>query len=346
MAKRKLISVIVLSTITLSLFVSCFSEEYWPGFRWRDSEPEKQGMDPELLRQISDHVKKDLSGTTSVLVIRNGNIVFEEYYKGDKKTLRDAWSVTKSFTSALTGIAIEQGVLEGVDQKIIGFFPEFDTGELNPYVRDITIRHLLTMTSGFNETNYDTFILKEMKSMLESSEQSPPGGPFIYGSSGPQLLSMVITKTTGKTLEEYGKQNLFDPLGITHYKWTTFYGYTFGDDGLQLRSRDMAKMGYLYLKQGRWKNKQLISPEWIHESTHYQVELPNAARPEGSYGYLWYPNSTHGIYAFMAFGAGGQIIYVIPDLDLIIVITGENILGVWLEPLSIIDDYVVPAIIE
>lgn len=346
MEKRKFILVIVLLTITLYLFVGCNSKEYWPRSTWRESESGKQGMNSEILGQINNYIRENLPDTTSILVIRNGYIVFEEYYKGDKETLRNTWSVAKSFTSALTGIAIEQGILEGVDQKMIGFFPEFDTGDLNPYVREITIRNLLTMTSGFNEVNYDTFILKEMKSMLESSEQSPPGDAFIYGSSGPQLLSMIITKATGKTLEEYGKQNLFDPLGITQYKWTTFYGYTFGDDGLQLSSRDMAKMGYLYLNQGRWENKQLISPEWIHDSTHYQVELPNAAQPEGSYGYLWYSNSTHGYYAFMAFGAGGQFIYVIPDLDLIIVITGENILGVWLEPLTIVDDYIVPAIIK
>jgi CubicO group peptidase (beta-lactamase class C family) len=350
MEKKKLISIVVLLIIALFLFVSCGSGEYWSGSRWRDSEPEKQGMDPELLAQITSHVKEELPRTTSVLVIRNGYIVFEEYYKGDKKTQRGSWSITNAVTSALIGIAIDQGIIENLDQKMIDFFPEFESEELNSYVRNITIRHLLTMTSGFNDTISTKFIPKEMKNMLESSDHLPPGSTFSYNDNCAHLLSMIITKATGDTLEEYGRKHLFGPLGIAQYTWNGAYGFTFGADALYLTSRDMAKLGFLYIKGGTWGKKQIVPSEWVKDSTQRKVDLPQElqSRSGEGYGFQWWMFSTHSYSGYMAAGLGGPYLCVVPDLGLVIVITSEDFhsRGLSFKHLSILDDYVVPAIIK
>lgn len=225
---------------------------------WSISEPEEQGMNSEILGQITDHVKEDLPGTTSVLVIRNGYIIFEEYYVGDRNTQRHLWSVTRSFTSALIGIAIDQGYIKSVDQKVLDFFPEFKSENLNPYIEDLTIFHLLTMTSGFNDITNIKKNLKEMKKMLEYSDHLPPGSTFLNDGNCSHLLSMIITKATGETLEEYGKKYLLDPLGIKDYSWNGVYGYTFGSSTLYLNSRDLAKFGYLYQEQGTWGKNRLF----------------------------------------------------------------------------------------
>lgn len=347
MGKRNLLVVIIFlgMAVTLILNVGCVPKEHWS-----ESKPEEQGMDSTILGQINDHVKEDLSGTTSVLVIRNGYIVFEEYYKGDSNSQRHIFSATQSFTSSLIGIAINEGYIENVDQKMIGFFPEFVSENLNPYIEEITIRHLLTMTSGLNTSKSVKLNPREIKKMLESSDHLLPGDAFFHDGNNSQLLSMIITKATGETLEEYGKKHIFDPLGITQYSWDNVYGYTYGSNAMYLSIRDLAKFGFLYLKEGIWRNKQIVPPEWIEESTQSKLELPQEIQSDSvkDYGYNWWIISTHNYYGYLAAGRSGQYLCVVPDLDLVIVITSEEYTsgGYSFQHLSILNDYVIPAIVE
>ena len=150
MKARTLVSIINLLLVFFVLLSGkTLLAEYWPTKDWQSSPPEKQSMNSEQLKQINEYVKEKLPDTTSILVVRNGYIIFEEYYQREKGDLRALGSATKSITSALIGIAIQEGYVAGVDEKMISFFPEFDSEALDPQVREITIRHLLTMTAGF-----------------------------------------------------------------------------------------------------------------------------------------------------------------------------------------------------
>jgi len=193
-----LISVIIL-LISIFGFMSgnTVLAEYWPTEEWQTSSPEKQSMNSEQLRQINEYVKEKLPSTSSVLVVRNGYIVFEEYYRLEKDDIRTLNCATKGITSALIGIALKEGYIDSIDQRMIDFFPEFDTEELNPQVREITIRHLLTKTTGFGPDLLGIAFPDKIQNMLESPLRSEPGDEFAYNSTTSNLLSMIITKTTG-----------------------------------------------------------------------------------------------------------------------------------------------------
>jgi CubicO group peptidase (beta-lactamase class C family) len=182
----------LLLLLSFLLSVNISSAEYWPTEDWQSTSPEKQGMSSEQLKQINVYVKEKLPDTTSILVVRNGYIVFEEYYQREKGDLRYIGSATKSITSTLIGIAIQEGYVAGVDEKMISFFPEFDSEALDPQVREITIRHLLTMTAGFGPNLMGIAFPDKIKSMLESPLKSEPGEAFAFNSTTSDLLSMII----------------------------------------------------------------------------------------------------------------------------------------------------------
>ncbi|HYP26941.1 MAG TPA: serine hydrolase [Blastocatellia bacterium] len=308
--------------------------EYWPTEAWRPSTPEREGMDPALLRKAHIHIEKELANFRSLLVIRNGYIVYEAYYHGlTEDALQPTRSVTKSFLSALVAIAIEKKHLQGPDQKLSDIFPEHFTKESDPLKKEITLRHLLTMTSGLfsaeTERNWGSNSGRSwVESILNRPMAGKPGEQFYYGvySWPAHLLSAGITKKTGMSAREFADRHLFGPLGIGQVEWATDpEGFSIGPYGLNLTSRDMAKFGYLFLKKGRWEGKQIIPPNWVEEATrkHNDGGLPERA----GYGYLWWVSEETGHPAYFAAGYGGQFIYVIPALDLVVVTTGESRIG-------------------
>jgi CubicO group peptidase (beta-lactamase class C family) len=341
--------------VLLALTVASGADrDYWPTKNWRTSPPEQQGLDSGVLENMNAYVKEKLPLTSSVLVIRHGYIVFEEYYKGNKDDLRTLWSVTKSITSALIGIALKEGRLKSIDQKMIEHFPEFESADLNPDVNNITIRHLLTMSSGFGTNDLGTTNTKTIEYMLNQPLRSEPGKDFAYNSTNAHLLSMIITKTTGSTALDFGMKYLFKPLGISNLKWDDV-GYTMGGYGLKMTARDLAKFGFLYLNKGRWGKKQIVTQEWVQESTRMWVEIREETltgwglewlERSTKYGYLWYVDITGGHHSFFAEGAGGQFIHIIPDLDTIIVITTGQIWGSDSKYFSVIDNFVLPSVVK
>lgn len=284
----------------------------------------------------------------SILVVRHGTLVLEAYqYPYDATTLHDLRSCTKSVTATLVGIAIGQGAIASVDQPVLGFFPDRTTAHLDDAKRAITLRHLLTMSSGLDwpgEGFAETLLADYYASpdwaqfVLDRPMAYPPGEHFAYNSGGSNLLGAILENSTGMSALAYANEALFGPLGITQVRWMTDPSQSFylGSMGMQLTPRDMAKIGYLYLRGGQWDGRQVVPAEWTTEATRAQVS-PGSMSP--GYGYQWWVREGY----FRASGYGGQFIMVMPDLDLVVVFTAALIPpDTDLE--SLLFSYIVPAV--
>jgi CubicO group peptidase (beta-lactamase class C family) len=334
----------VLLTICAASCAPRGSDVYYPTENWRHSSAGKQGMDSAGLEEIDALVKSSMPLTSSVLVIRHGSIVFERYYRGDETTRRTIWSVTKVFLSTLVGIAIDQRLIEGPDQKLVDLLPEYRDSLNRGRAAGITVRHLLTMSDGISrEENAEP----DIGEVVKGPPRADPGTEFFYNLVSPQILSMVITKTAGTSVLDFGISNLFTIMGIRDVLWESRSGFTIGGYGLHLTTRDIAKLGYLYLKGGVWEGKQIVSREWVAESTRQQIETGYFWRHLRGYGYYWYTHAFGSHPAYIAFGLGGQCLVVIPDLDLITVITTEDDEAVRGEQyLYLLDRSIIPSIRE
>lgn len=302
-----------------------------------------------------------------MLVIRNGKAVYEKsydhakdyarlfagngepgiynyydpgwhpYYKGTR--LHTMQSVSKSVTSALIGIAIRRGEIPGVDVKAMPYFADFKIPP-DPRRDRMTLRDILTMTAGIRwdeeSTEYtdpaNNCAVMEGKEdwvryVLEQPMAEDPGKVFVYNSGATQLLSYLIWKTTGKQADDYAKEHLFAPLGIDFYWKRTPKGLADTEGGLYLTPRDLAKIGYLYLRDGVWDGKRILPEGWVRASTSSSVATND--KPHGyGYGYQWWviPRQGAGSHdAYAGRGYGGQLLIVVPELDLISVFTGWNV---------------------
>lgn len=321
---------------------------YWPTEDWQEVAPEEQGIDAQSLARLPPYIEEELPHVRSVLVVRHGYLVYERYFQGSSRNdVCNVMSVTKSFTSALVGIALKEGYLDSLDQRMVDFFPEHVTPDMDPRVRRITLEHLLTMRSGFGQ-NID---LETTQFKLQQKLSSEPGEVFAYNSGAVDLLSPILTRATQMSPLEFAEKHLFAPLGISNVSWLEDWveGTPLASLGLSLTPRDMAKFGYLYLNHGSWDGKEIIPSEFVWESTHKQTkaQVPLVHLPsEMYYGYLWWVWEVEGYDSYFAAGSGGHFICVIPDLDMVIVITstGTN------EPrsinLKIVGEFILPAVAE
>lgn len=316
------------------------ARDYWPTTGWRSSAPGNQGVSQQKLNDMQMYIESDLPVTTSVLVIRHGYIVHEQYYLGDRTELRTLYSITKSILSSLIGIAVDMKLINGLDMEMISYFSEYSSKELNPQARKITIRNLLTMASGLDQSSpLETSLMRKFK--------NEPGKVFEYNEMDPQTLSIILTKTTGLKAVDFANRYLFEPLGITEIQWSTTGKFSSGGDGLMMTSRDAAKIGYLYLNKGVWDKMQLIPTEWVSASTKKQIRPDESTETVlGDYGLFWWTRSCRGMSSFYALGYGGQLIYVVPDQDLVAVVTslgGESDMPLYL---GLVDDYITEAVLE
>ncbi|WP_245324553.1 serine hydrolase [Bradyrhizobium sp. AT1] len=283
----------------------------------------------------------------AVLVARGGALVFERYLTGsdeindrpianasfDADTLHDMKSVAKSVASLALGIAIDRGLIAGVDEPIFSFFPELS--DLRSPEKDrILLSHALTMSLGLkwveatpSTGNYDNdesrmhMARDPCRYVLGLPMTTPAGQDFFYNTGALTLVSAIVRKAVGKPLDEFAREALFEPLGITRYEWTRVKGDTNAGGGLRLRPRDMVKIGQLVLAGGRWNDRQIVSKAWIDASTRPRLE----ATGPYFYGYLWWlGRSLHGgreIHWDAALGRGGQSIRIVPELDLVVAVT-------------------------
>ncbi|HEX9060492.1 MAG TPA: serine hydrolase [Clostridia bacterium] len=320
-------------------------EKYWPGSSWRTSTPESQGMDSEELSSMFETIKKDKTPIHSVLVIKNGYLVAEAYFDPyDKNEKHALYSATKSFTSTLIGIAIKEGYIKSVNQKVLDFFPDVKVENDQYQVKDMTIENLLTMSSGHKDDSSSALYASKYfpQTFFNLPFDSKPGTKFIYDSGASHLLSMILSKATGVSTEEYAKKHLFDPMKITDYWWETdTNGNYTGGWGLYLTPREMAKFGYLALKNGNWNGKQLVPMEWLDIATKEHIDTYDDGEKTENYGYQWWINSFGG---YRADGYGGQYIYVIPQKDLVVVFTAGINYNEQRQPGNYVSDFILPAI--
>lgn len=263
----------------------------------------------------------------SSVIVRNGYIV-DEYYKDgyDENSVFVLNSASKSVTSALIGIAVDMGLIESVDVPISTYFPQ--VLENGGYWAEITIRHLLTHTSGIDMS--DTADWYDWRSsanwvqyILDRSVTSRPGTVFNYSTGNTHLLSAILQQASGMTLEEFGKRYLFDPMEMNSASVSAdAQGISDGGNGVSMNIYDMAKFGMLYLNGGEWQGSQLVSQDWVTQSTTVQFERDSGS---ADYGYQWWVRTfgDHDYPAYFAQGHAGQYIFVVPDLQLVIAMTSN-----------------------
>jgi len=321
------------------------SSTYWPTKAWRTSTPEEQGMDSQKLEQMLVAIQQQHLSLHSLLIIRNGYLVSETYFEPYRQdTKHELYSCTKSFISTLIGIAVDKGYIDRTDRRIVDFFSEQVFANLNAQKEAMTLEDLLTMRSGLDWQEGDP-VYREMyqnsdwvKFVLDKPMAQPPGRLFNYCSGCSHLLSAILQQTTGMNTRDFAEQQLFKPLGISNANWDTAAGgIPIGGWGLQLTPRDMAKLGYLYLRDGKWEGQQVVSAKWVESATQRHTETDG----DLGYGYQWwtYPS----LEAYTALGRYGQTIFVIPESDLIVVTTAgmeDNHDGIF----ELIEHYIVPAV--
>lgn len=324
----------------------------YPQPSWPESTPSEQGIDPAGLEAADQFIRTQCPTRYSLLVIRNGYIVYERYYNGNTVSRLNAMaSMTKSFVTALAGIAAAEGAIPSLDRKLADYFPEYPVTDDRK--RDITLRHVLTMTSGLQwqeGPDYNAWFSASdwYRFAFTLPVALPAGERFNYNSPMAHLLGGVIMKATGRDLVAYAQEKLFGPLGITSSRWNRDpRGNPLGAYDLYLTSRDLARLGYLYLRKGRWGDQRVVPESWVADST--SPRIPNYQWPSmaSAYGYMWWLNTYHGYRTYFMSGSVGQYVFVAPDLDLVVVtaalVPSDNG-AAGDQGIALMRDYVIPAV--
>jgi CubicO group peptidase (beta-lactamase class C family) len=310
----------------------------WPTEGWQRSTPEAQGIDSVKLADALRATRERGMPIHSLLLIRNGAVVVDAaFYPYDGSTVHDLASETKSVMTTLIATAAEQGTLQ-LDQPVLSFFPERSIANRDARKERLTVRHLAGMTSGFDCTRAANEPLTlEMRAApdpvqfaLDRPMAAEPGTQFAYCNLGSHLLAAILQRATGMSALDFARQNLFAPLGIQDVIWPAdAQGVNHGWGDLHLQPRDMAKIGYLWLNQGRWEDTQLVSRAWVEASVTHQIQSDS----DDGYGYGWWVTADGLPGEYRADGRGGQYTIVIPTLNLILQTTGGGFVGADLGPL-------------
>ena len=328
---------------------------------WEYTSFNAQGLDPtrfELLKaRIQDGTFRKVDG---IVVVKSGKILIEEYFNGyDRDKLHEIRSATKSFGSALMGIAIDKGYITSVQDKLYAFFQEREPFQ-NWDVRknEITLKNVLNMTNGLDcddmdnssSGNEDNVVQASdiVRFMLDLPVVHGPGEHWAYSTGSAHLIGAVIESAAGISVQEFAKTYLFELLNITQYKWKTTGGIAHTGGGFWMLPIDMAKFGQLYLNKGLWHGQKIISEEWIDESSKIHIKVTN----DSGYGYLWwkwiFEIDGRPFQAFSAQGNGENHIFVFPDLELVVVLTGSAYQEDYGPPQTfmMLNKYILPAVVQ
>lgn len=360
--------------------------EVWPTQTWQSSTPEEQGMDSEKLIEMVGYYEEQRAENDKILfdsitIVRNGYVVADFYFNPlfPKDTPHIIHSCTKSIMSALIGIAIEEGYIDGVEVPVLVILNDKGVENVDERMMALTIKDLLSMQTGIRSEDSYLYGYRRLFEMQQTDDwveyilnlpmDLEPGIRFDYSNMSSFLLSAIITKSTGVNTLSFARQHLFDPLGIEDIQWETSpQGIGIGWARMWLKPHDMAKFGMLYLQRGKWENQQIIPAQWVVESTtahsfpkKYRKVLDENGEKDSKktaenfvvqrfirpfadgYGYQWWLDKS-GTYS--AIGSGGQYIMVVPHENLIVVFTSklsglENFL-----PAKMLDKYILPAIVS
>ena len=316
---------------------------------WTTALPESAGLSPAHLQVLEEKINAgEFKKITSILVARHGQLVYEKYpADSDPNALRNTRSATKTVASILAGIAIDKGLLSGVEAKVLSFFPDKKPVE-NPDPRKdkMTVEDLLTMSSilecddnnQFSRGNEERMYVVEdwvkftldlpvkgFPSWTTKPQDSKYGRSFCYCTAGAATIGALVERATKMPLDNFARKHLFDPLGIAKLEWGyTPLGTANTAGGLELRGRDLLKLGQLYLNKGNWDGKTIVSEKWVKESTKPHAQVDETTE----YGYFWWLKSfgpeKHRSPAYCMLGNGGNKVCVFPTLDTVVVITSTN----------------------
>ena len=338
------------------------SYEYSPppnvGDGWATGSLQSVGMEESYISTIARKVANgEYAEVHSVLIVKDDKLVFEEYWPGhdfsitgppyhgayvqfDRNRRHNTHSATKSITSALVGIAIQRNSIRSVSDSVFAYLPHHQSLK-NQGRERITIEHALKMASGlaWNEWGVATTSSQNdlmqfngstdpIHYLLSKSLATEPGTSFSYNGATVDLLGVIVANAEETSLPTFSRNVLFEPLGISNYAWQTLFpsGITCAHGDIYITPRDMAKFGFLYLKNGLWNGVRVITSEWVQQSTHNHIS-PGVSWADG-YGYLWwiknYQSGGVEYPGFRADGWGGQQIIVFPGLNMVVVFTGAN----------------------
>lgn len=324
-------------------------------YHWPLSSPAAQGLDKSKI-DAAYRKARELGSVDALLVIRNGYLVAEEYYNGnDRNDPHQLWSVTKSFLSALVGIALDKGLINDLDYKVMDYLPEYSYTGMNPRFNDITIRNLLAMRMGIDREQNNLISVVTKDNWIRETFNLPllydPGTRFSYNSLQSLLLPAIITKASGMTASQFAEEYLTGPMGIDIFSWGSDpQGNTIGGYDLYMTPRQMAVLGYLYLSGGVIDGRRIISQEWIDLSWQ-KTNLNDGSwgvLTEYNYGFHWWIGKMQGLDLYIAWGMGGQFIFCVPEHDLIVVVTSNPDIS-WdndqeYPVLELVSDYILTAI--
>jgi CubicO group peptidase (beta-lactamase class C family) len=316
---------------------------YWPSASWRTAEPAQVGLDGARLNALADRLASNaIPGLHSLVVVRHGYVAFERYFNGSNAAqVHTMQSVSKSVTSLVTGIAIAEGKLS-TSMRVFDLLPQYDSlirGDERK--RAITVGHLLQMKSGINyyESPYEGSPHQRLNASsgdwaaiaLGEPMNAAPGTLWQYNSGGVIALARVVQSATGERFYDYARQRLFTPLGITTQYWivSRFDSLPHTGGGLNLRAMDLARIGYLVLRNGKWNGTQVVTESWILESTRVHTQHTFSLGGYGSdYGLLWWRiPASYGTATDTMITASGnmnQWAFIVPRLDLVVVVTGGD----------------------
>jgi CubicO group peptidase (beta-lactamase class C family) len=324
---------------------------------------EEQGIDGSKLAAAFGQAET-ISDLQGLAVSKNGLIVAEGYYSeagSQPDPELHVMSVTKSISSTLIGIAIEEGYIESLDQTLSYFLGE-EVDRINPALGEVNIHQLLTMTTGHDwhelggDSEFGEFARApdQLNYILEKPIVDPPGTVFNYSDGSAHLISVILSKATGKSASEFADEYLFGPMDLGNRFWyTDNRGISYGGVGLCIGIHDMIAIGNLYLNQGSWNGEQLVPSDWIRKATAFKIATENVIPFLSDYGYYWWLGSAHGHNFICANGYGGQFIFLVKDLNLVIcsrsnyrdltsVQAGEN----WYQILDLIINWVLTSVKE
>jgi CubicO group peptidase (beta-lactamase class C family) len=358
----------IISSLSAILLVSILSCEKDPAailgveaFPWPHSSPQSQGFDTLMLDQAFT-AARNKTFSYSLLIIRNGYLIREEYFHGrSRNSTSNIQSVSKSFISALVGIALREGFLDSLGQKMLDFFPEYNRAGLDPRKKDITIQHLLQMRAGFNsdiedyDINWYHWVQSPdwVKYIIEWPLSYNPGIHFSYITAESHLLSVILAKASGMDTRTFAQKYLFEPLQISINDWEKDpQGYYIGGMKMYIVPRNLARFGYLYLLHGQIDGRQIVPETWVRDSYHAWSYLGSSwgDLDQIGYGYQWWLGKIRQKQVYMALGYGGQFIMIFPQYDMIVVTTCDSDFYKDTadlherEMMAIVANYIIPAI--
>lgn len=323
-----------------------------------EGEPEDLGFNAEEFRKVDSRAAL-MGRLHSLLIIKNDTLVFENYYnnfsEGQPSNLK---SSSKSILNLLIGIAIEEGHIESIDETLYDYVPQIFNDQMDERKKEITIEHLMTMTSGLESTsldNYSGWTNSDdwLRYALELPMEANPGEWYAYSTGDTHLLSAILTEATGMSSLEFAQQYLYEPMEIEVTRWDEDpQGYNEGGNNVYVKPYDLAKIGIMVSNGGVYNDQRIVSEDWIEESIAFQVEPQGISRPfeiEG-YGYLWWLVKANQYSTYSAIGHGGQYMMTIPELDLIVVLTslsqGTTPGDHFTDIASLVEDYILASLEE